>query len=187
MGFIQHYSLTSLWVVAFIAVLTIGPTSGAQCREMKPVRESMSGLDKNSALGGHVWIHVFGEKDRPSDKKPTKDRSMFAKAQDLGELWDAWKKMGGTTKAKCSMTTASYHDCVPIEKLASAGVTHFYKCETVAGNVCKKLYKKQLIVAVRFDYVFKKPGGKKAKSKSKSNGQWIVNTAYPTDNNKCLM
>ena len=185
MGFIQHYSLTSLWVVAFIAVLTIGPTSGAQCRKMDPVRDSMSSLDRNSALGGHVWIHVYGEKDRPSDKKPAIDKSMFAKAQDLGKLWDLWKEMGGKTNAKCSLTKNSYHDCVPIEKLASAGVTHFKKCKTVAGNECKELYKQQRIVAVRFDYVFKKPGGKKAKAKSK--GQWIVNTAFPADNKQCLM
>lgn len=63
MGLVHHWNLISLLAVSFIALVTIGPFSAAQCRKLDKVQDSMKSLDRNVELGGHVWIHVYGEKN----------------------------------------------------------------------------------------------------------------------------
>lgn len=185
MDYTQHWSLISLLLVAFIAHIVVGPRGRGQgpemCRKKQVVQNSMESLDRNVQLGGHVWIHVYGEQDRPSKEKPVAwEKSMFRNAQELGRIWLAWIQSDDRTKAICSKTTDTYQECVPIGNLATARVTKMYKCTAVQSNVCVSNDGDRDIVAVRFSYAFKTVGSRKKKK-----SQWILNTAYPSENGNC--
>ena len=182
MDYTQHWSLISFLLVAFVAHVVVGPRGGGpeMCRKKQVVQNSMESLDVNVQLGGHVWIHVYGEQDRPSKEKPVARKSMFRNAQEFGRIWTAWIQSADVTDAKCSKITDTYQECVPIGRLASAHVTKMYKCTEVQSNVCVDNDGDRDIVAVRFSYAFKKVGKKKAKK-----SQWILNTAYPSEYGNC--
>lgn len=72
-----------------------------------------------------------------------------------------------------------YRECVAIDKLQGAHVTKLYKCTKVVNNKCTQNSGDKDIVAVRFDYAFKKPINKKKSS------QWILNTAYLSEYSNC--
>lgn len=183
MDYAQHWSLISFLLVAFIAHVVVGPRGQGpeMCRKKQVVQNSMESLDKNVQLGGHVWIHVYGEHDRPSKEKPVAwEKSMFRNAQELGRIWMAWVQSDDRTNAICSKTTETYQECVPIGRLANAHVTKMYKCTDVQSNVCVSNDGDRDIVAVRFSYAFKTVGKKKGKK-----SQWILNTAYPSENDNC--
>ena len=92
MGLNYPWNLTfSFWAVSFIALLSMGPTNAAQCRQLKAVQDSMATLDMNVALGGHVWIHVYGSKDLPSKEKPEVNKTMWINDADRLRAWNAWK------------------------------------------------------------------------------------------------
>ena len=175
MGLVHHMSLISLWSVCLIALFfTISSTSSAQCRHLQKVQDSMESLDRNVQLGGHVWIHVFGEPNRGSKEKPEVGKSMWRNNDELDQAWDAWVANQEQTKATCAKTTDTYRDCVAVGKLG--GVTEFQKCTEVENNRCTAHGPDLDIAAARFDYAFKKVGSK---------SQWILNTAYPSEYPDC--
>ena len=178
MAISRHWNLAfSLWAaVSFFALLTISSTNAAQCRHLEAVQNSMKSLDDNVALGGHVWIHVWGQEDKPSKEKPEVGKSMWISEADLMTAWNAWKaELDTKTKATCAKTSEGYRDCVPKAKLG--GVTQLYKCTKVVNNECTEHDGPFDVVAARFDYAFKKVGSK---------SQWIVNTAWPSQTSNCL-
>ena len=176
MGLVHHTSLISLWSVCFIVLFfTISSTSAAQCRHMQKVQDSMKSLNVNVQLGGHVWIHVFGEKERKSKEKPEVGKSMWRNDGERKQAWDAWvDNKEEKTKANCAKTSDTYRECVAVGKLG--GVTEFQKCTEVENNVCTEHGPDLDIAAARFDYAFKKVGSK---------SQWILNTAYPSEYSDC--
>ena len=174
MSLAHHWNLISLLAVSFIALVTIGPSSAAQCRKLDKVQDSMKSLDRNVELGGHVWIHVYGEKNRPSTEKPEVDKTMFRNVGELYQAWNAWKDSPDTKGAKCGSTAKGDRECVSVGKLG--GVTQLYKCTKVENNVCTAHSEARDVAAARFDYAFKKVGTK---------SQWILNTAYPSEYSDC--
>ena len=175
MGLVHHTSLISLWSVCFIALFfTISSTSAAQCRHLPKVQDSMKSLDRNVELGGHVWIHVFGEANRPSKEKPEVGKTMWRNVRELYQAWNAWVANKEQTKANCGNTAVGYRECVAVGKLG--GVTKLQKCTAVANNVCTAHGPDLHVAAARFDYAFKKVGSK---------SQWILNTAYPSEYPDC--
>lgn len=175
MVLVHHTSLISLWSVCYITLFfTISSTSAALCRHLQKVQDSMESLDKNVQLGGHVWIHVYGEEERSSKEKPENGKSMWRDVGELYQAWNAWVANQEKTDANCGNTAKGYRECVAVRKLG--GVTRLQKCTAVANNVCTAHGPDLDIAAARFDYAFKKVGSK---------SQWVLNTAYPSENADC--
>ena len=174
MGLLIGWNPLSLSCVCFVALFAISPTSGAQCRHLAAVQDSMQSLDRNVALGGHVWIHVYGEKDRDSPEKPQVGKSMWRTVGELNEAWNAWKASTDKTSATCGSTAKGYRECVPVGKLG--GVEQLYVCTKVENDVCTAHSPDGDIAAARFDYSFKKVKGK---------SQWILTTAWPSEHPDC--
>ena len=172
--------MSFIWVVAFIALLTIDPAGGASCDSVADIVESAKTLTKNTALGGHLAIHV--QVHDPNDSPQTvyhKKKGMFKKFSDFTTLWGYWKGTTNKPKARCdaSANVGVFNwDCYN----PHSTVKKFYynDCDSVHNNKCK-LSKPYLLKSVKFFYKVVAPKG------TKNYAHWVLLSAYPYPKENC--
>lgn len=160
-----------MWVAAFIALLTIGPANSDLCTENSDVVNSVSSLDKNTEVGGHLWYHVYAPITTVAGK------SMFKTFLEFKTIWKDWTAVDGNIqrKADCASNTivgTRTSDCFDLDP---ATVLFFNVCKPVNKTLCK-LSKNYRIKSVRFVY-----------KRVAINGshQWILLTAFPYKKSGC--
>jgi len=140
----------------------------ADCRDTKTVDDSAASLQANADAGGHVSIHVKGQKTEAG-------KSQFASAQDFVNSFNTWRAQTKNPKPApktCGGKGGSQNDCVDAKLV---GIT--------SATVCKKVDKSGACTEEQ-KITPKKVGFWYANSKGTA-GKWIVNTAYPSVNANC--
>lgn len=153
---------------ALALLMTAQPAWSAQCRATPAVINSAASIPANTAAGGHVSIHIAGN--------PTQaDKSQFNTVADFNTAWTAWRQYGGPftngmpEPKNCGGGAGGLMDCVNAATLGIAAAT---VCDAVdAAGACTQRHD---IVPVKVAFRY-----------SKSNGLWILNTAYPSVNGDC--
>lgn len=186
MGFIDRWNLTSLWFVAFIVLLTNTANGAVECRKNTEVQSSIKNLDVNAAQGGHVWIHVFGTKNRNSYQKAKVGKSMFQDFAHFQTIWKAWINSKSTQAKKCVHSTLKkYHvDCVTVDKLGNVKKV-YNDCMEVDKNRCIKKSRDLPMKSVAFVYDSHECCKKVRGAMTNTYTRWILYTAYPTGTTNC--
>lgn len=149
----------------FLTLFTISTTISAKdCRETPSVVESAQSLAKNTEKGGHVSIHVKGQKTEAG-------KSQFNSEADFTSAFTSWKNdtTNSPTPKNCGGSNAGVMDCVTASKV---GISSAIVCNAVGSD--KKCTSTTNITPEKVAFRY-----------AKSNGKWILNTAYPTTNSSC--
>lgn len=182
MGYNHRLTLISLWIVALIASLAIGPANGAnECVKNSGVASSINSIDDNTRVGGHVGKHVLNGKV-PKSGPPVAPKSMFLNAAQFRTVWDAWvaDTSANNVHHQCARGQAQSKvaDCF---KLGDNMKLSFKVCAVVQSNEC------------RLSSVFpmKSVGFVYRRERLQRNGlsyyRWILLTAYPSMSTDCTL
>ena len=145
------------------------------CRISEFVDASAKSLAANTQAGGHVSIHVKGQKTQDG-------KSQFASEKEFVDAFAKWK--AGVTKPSpvpkpCGGKAGSQNDCVPAEKL---GITDATVCEKADAQ--GKCTKEKSIKPKGVGFWYKNSPG--TLKKGGTAGIWILNTAYPSEKANCM-
>jgi hypothetical protein len=154
-----------------IAVATLFCTASAhaaECRVTSSVEASATSVQANTDAGGHVSIHVRGNKTE-AGKSQFQSGANFTSAF---QQWSAYSGPKGPTPKPCGGGDKGVMDCVPAS-LVGMGANSGYVCQEVDDKgKCTRGY----------NFTPTKVAFRYAKN---DKGKWILNTAYPTTNNSC--
>ena len=174
------WSSTSLWFVAFIALLTIGPTGGRSvvCTEAVSAFSTFN-LRLNTKYGGMLSSSVANE---PNSIYPTSDKDMFLDFNSFKTVWEEWKA-SKCSKTYCSVTariTKTLSDCYNLPSWSD--VMKFSKCTKAKEKNTKCTLSTHLIMgSVKFYY---------AQSVCSILGNqkfcWILLDAKPYEKRNCM-
>ncbi|MFC4158767.1 hypothetical protein [Chitinimonas lacunae] len=156
---------------ALLAVVGLG-VQAAECRETKAVIDSTASLAANTAAGGHVSIHIAGQKTEVGKSQ----YANWAQFQALFQNWQA-NHDGKTPKPKsCGGSGGSQTDCIAIARLGGWQGTKARVCTKVdsSGNCTES--RNITVAAVAFGYY---------NNSVETKGKWIMNTSYPSENADC--
>lgn len=158
------YRVFKIASVLFALLFASTSASAKNCRETSTVVESAESLAKNTAKGGHVSIHVKG-------KKTEAGKSQFDSEADFTNAFTLWKNdLTKSPKPKnCGGSNEGLMDCVSASKV---DISSAVVCNSVDANENCTDTTKITPEKVAFRY-------------AKSAGKWILNTAYPSVNDKC--
>ena len=182
MGYNDRLTLISLWIVAFIASLTIGPANGAnECVKNSGVVSSITSIDGNTQVGGHVGKHVLNGKV-PKSGLPVAPKSMFLNAAQFRTVWDAWIADTSTNNVhhQCAkgQVASKVVDCF---KLGENTQLYFKVCALVQSNECR----------LSSNFPMKSVGFVYRRERLQGNGfsyyRWILLTAYPSTTTDCTL
>ena len=173
MGFIHSWSSTYLWVVAFIALLTIGPAGGTVnlCAWNGDVIESAKSVQHNIDYGGHLAYNVD---DRPETVRYIEGTKMFDNFKAFERVWDEWIR-SECAKALCNdeekeKSEMTQSDCFNLHS------TQFFKVKECAvlnfQGGCMERCGPFIAQSVKFTYQFVKCEGN-----SKKRYCWILLSA----------
>jgi hypothetical protein len=156
------------WLASTFAAVALLATTGveaAECRKTSSVDTSAGSVGANTDAGGHVSIHVKGQKTEAT-------KSQFNSEAAFTSAWAAWAEYSGNkgpTPKTCGGGNSGMMDCVSASLL---NVTAGYVCDEVDGSGNCTRGHKITPSKVAFRY-------------AKSGGKWILNTAYPSVNDNC--
>lgn len=182
MGCNHRLTLISLWIVAFIASLTISPANGAnECVKNSGVVNSITSIDWNTQAGGHVGKHVLNGKV-PKSGPPVAPKSMFLNAAQLRTVWDAWvaDTSANNVHQQCAkgQVASKVADCF---KLGENTKLYFKVCALVQSNECR----------LSSNFPMKSVGFVYRRERLQGNGfsyyKWILLTAYPSTTTDCTL
>ena len=182
MGFIHCWSSTSHWVVAFIALLTIGPADGMlqPCVSNPHVLESVTHLKRNTDFQGHLAYHVeYIPKDEDPGVPYKAGKTMFKSFNKFKELWNDWINCD-CAKALCNDKDKNLEketfDCYNVPK------PFFYsQCADVSNGKCTKVCNYFIAKSVLFKY-----GIVKVKlNRKKAQYCWMLRSAYIYNEKDC--
>lgn len=160
----------SLAAVSLFAVPAAHAQAGKpNCRASKFVLESAASLKANTEKGGHVSIHVKGQKTEAT-KSQFKDEASF---QAAWTVWAEYSGAKGPTPSTCGGKDGGATDCVPASLLGIDSSKEGYTCDAVDGQ--GKCTAGRNFTPLKVAFRFAK----------NSKGVWILNTAYPTLNATC--
>lgn len=151
--------------ILFLFLTAGSQTQAAECRQTTTVVNSAKSMQINTAVGGHVSIHVVGF--------PTEaGKSRFNSEQDFLSTFTKWRAGNGIpspTPKTCGGGSGGQMDCVRADKL---GITSASVCDQVdnQGNCTAQHEIEPVKIAFRY---------------AKSQGLWILNTSYPSMNDNC--
>lgn len=157
--------------LALVACVLLGSTTShaAECRKTSSVDKSATSLQANTDAGGHVSIHVMGQKTEAG-------KSQFLSEADFLSAWGAWSGYSGPKgpdPKTCGSSSSTIMDCVPADLVGMGGKNKGYVCDAVDSN--GKCLKGHYITPVKVAFRYAK----------NSKGVWILNTAYPSLNDSC--
>jgi len=159
-----NYRVFKIASVLFALLFASTSASAKDCRQTITVVESAESLAKNTAKGGHVSIHVKGQKTEAR-------KSQFDSEADFTNAFTLWKN-DATRSPKpknCGGKDEGLMDCVSASKV---GISSAVVCNSVNANRYCTDTTKITPEKVAFRY-------------AKSSGKWILNTAYPSVNSNC--
>lgn len=157
-------------IIATSLVATSGIAAAQECRTKDTIVKSAASLSANTTAGGHVSIHVKGQKTEVG-------KSMFDSEKAFVDAFKAWEKTANPKPApnKCQVKPPNVKDCVPAAEIK---ITTAWECTAVGkdGKCTKEGLKAIKPKTVGFWYANTKD----------SKGKWILNTAYPSINDDCM-
>jgi hypothetical protein len=156
-----------IFIVTVVAtIVAAGSAHAAECRATKGVLDSAASLSANTAAGGHVSIHVVGQKTESG-------KSEFLSEADFRKAFTAWQSYTpppSLVPKTCGGGSTGLMDCVPATGLA---ITKGSVCNTVdAAGTCTST---KSITPAKVAFRYAKNG----------KGIWILNTSYPSVNSDC--
>lgn len=157
--------------LTLVACILFGSTAAyaADCKKTSSVTQSAASLQANTSAGGHVSIHVEGQKTEAG-------KSQFLSEADFQAAWNAWAAYAGPKgpdPKTCGGGSSTIMDCVPANLVGMSGENKGYVCDAVDAN--GKCLKGHFITPVKVAFRYAK----------NSKGSWILNTAYPSVNESC--
>lgn len=180
MGYNHSLTFISLWIIAFIASLTIGPANAVnECITNSGVVNSISSISWNTQVGGHVGKHVLNGKV-PELGQPIAPKSMFLNAAQFRTVWDAWvaDTSASNVHRQCAKGSGvrKISDCF---KLGDNMKLSFKVCALVQRNECR----------LSSEFPLKSVGFVYRRERLQGNGlsyyRWILLTAYPSMTTDC--
>lgn len=156
----------TFWPAILLLVLLCASTAApaAECRKTANVVESAQSVAKNTEKGGHVSIHVKGQKTEAG-------KSQFHSESDFTSAFTKWKNdtTNRPTPKNCGGSNAGVMDCV---KASDVGISSAIVCNSVGSD--QKCTSTTNITPEKVAFRY-----------AKSSGKWILNTAYPSKNDSC--
>ena len=183
MGFIHCEISTSIWVVAFIALLTIGPAGGQPCVDNRDVKNSVETLTANAQLGGHLAYHV---ETRPQDDDPNimykGHKSMFPTLDDFKNIWREWKT-STKPKVRCDPPVGNVipdvkEECFDISQRRNK--LKYRTCHVALQKTCPVKCGPFNGRSVKFVYAYMKP-------LNGNNGHWTLLSSYIYETTTCAL
>lgn len=157
-----------------LCLISAAPAQAAECRATADVNASVKSMADNTAMEGHISIHIRGQ--------PTEaGKSQFDSWDQFKGTFTTWKGYPGPkgpTPAKCG-TRPAESDCVPVSAIYPGGWpgTLPTTCQTVnaATKLCTQSQPFPAGQPIYLSFRYSK----------NSKGKWIMNTAYPSLNSNC--
>lgn len=151
----------------FLVTCHLPGAHAAACRVTQTVVDSAASIQANNQNGGHVSIHIAGQATQVN-------KTQFASENAFTNAFNLWRQGGTTPSPKtCGGGNQSQKDCVAASRV---GITSAQVCEAVdqRGNCTRT----RAITPTKVGFWYAKNG-------SGSGGVWILNTAYPSENDDC--
>ncbi|PTU65688.1 hypothetical protein DB032_12440 [Chromobacterium sp. Panama] len=156
-----------------LCLLSAAPAQAADCRVTPDVNASVKSMADNTAMEGHVSIHIHGQ--------PTQaGKSQFDSWDQFKAAFTTWQGYPGPKGPKPAIcgTRAAESDCVPEGTLYPKGWPGALPstCKEVnAAGVC----------TLSIPFPAGQPIFLSFRYAKNSKGKWILNTAYPSLNSNC--
>lgn len=163
---------TALLRLGACALLTIAGAQAAECRATKSVIDSTADQATNTAMGGHVSIHIAGQKTEAG-------KSQYANWAQFQALFQQWQANGDGKSPKpktCGGSGGSQNDCIAIDRLGGWKGTKATVCKKVDADGNCTQSQNITVKAVAFGYY---------NNSVETKGKWIMNTSYPSANADC--
>lgn len=168
---LDPYRPLALSALAF-CLFSATPSLAAECRVTENVKASVKSMADNTAMEGHVSIHIRGQ--------PTQaGKSQFDSWDQFKAAFTTWQSYPGPKGPKPAVcgTRAAESDCVPESTIYPNGWpgARPSTCKQVnAAGACTQStpFPAGEPIYLSFRYANNK-------------GKWILNTAYPSLNSNC--
>jgi len=176
-------------ILSTVAITAVDPALAAnECRGLAEVTKSAAGWKENLKLGGHIHKHIRNQRTETG-------KTQFADETTLVKAFATWQGIkldpNKSFKAKTCMVAGGGLDCLPLTTNQDFGVTVGYKCLKLKQNE-EKITKQQKELLVKTegegDYCAEDKWFKPTHvgfNYAKVNKVWILNTAYPSEDENC--